>query len=420
MACEQYQAQFTDFLENTLPEVQWRELEWHLRQCATCAADIKHFRQTVGALHALQAVAPSRHLSRAISARLASLTPGDVPAPEPVVAPAPVRVRPARPRPVFRWGVAGSLAGACLALVAITFFGLHGLRPAGELLPAGPAASSAPAASEGAVTSEAAASGASGAAASATPGTLVGSASPSAPAAKAAASGGSAPPATPAAPAPAPSVPATFKSANYTPPPPQQARVAFGPTSATPRPRAVGVDIKVDPPSDHTVDTWGTVGISIVPEGAVPHALVRVVGGDGLEVRGGSPAYAGPLAGNASRHISVQVRARRSGDLSLRVIVNSDTPVVDTDLSVRLSGYHSAVRAGQTRRQFHSVSLAEAAQQVAADGGVSVSVAPQLAGRRITADFSAGVSVSAALRVLAQMADGRLDRSGGEYRLVTP
>jgi hypothetical protein len=62
--------------------------------------------------------------------------------------------------------------------------------------------------------------------------------------------------------------------------------------------------------------------------------------------------------------------------------------------------------------------LAEAARQVAVDGGVSVSVAPELAGKRVTADFSDGMSVSAALRLLAQMADGRLERSGGEYRLV--
>src|ERR1035437_10006767 len=108
MDCEQYQAQFTDFLEATLPEVQWRELEGHLRQCPTCAADIKYFRQTVGALREMEVVEPPRQLLRAISAKVASIAAADAAAQV-------VHVQPVRPvRRPFSWRVAGSLAGACL------------------------------------------------------------------------------------------------------------------------------------------------------------------------------------------------------------------------------------------------------------------------------------------------------------------
>ena len=430
MGCEQYQAQFTDFLEATLPETEWRELESHLRQCPTCAADIKRFRQTVGALHGLEVVEPPRHLSRALSTRIAEL------AQVTVEAPAPVRVQ---VRPAFSWRLAGSLAGACLALAVIVFVGVHGMRTPTEIpvaspaavAPAAPEAAEVPATSGGPAdlsapatetpTPEAAPASAPRREATPAPASRPARATPlavsqaAAPARQSPAPGASEAASTPP---PSPATPPIEKSTT-----PQRTEaggpVAFGAAGGgAVTPRAVGVDISVDPPGSRVVNSWGTIGISNVPEGDVPRARVRVIGGEGLEVRGGNPAYLGSLSGGQSRRLSAEIRARRAGDLSLRVVVTSDTPVVNTDLAVRIPGYRAAVLSGQTQRQFRSVPLAEAARQIAADGGLKVTVAPALAGRRNTADFSRGVSASSALRLLAQMADGRLEHSDGEYHLV--
>ena len=193
--------------------------------------------------------------------------------------------------------------------------------------------------------------------------------------------------------------------------------VTFGAAAAASAVRAVGVDIEVTPPAERVVNTWGTVRIALIPEGAVPQASVRVVGSEGLEVQR-EQVYSGPLAAHVAKQVTAQVRARGAGDHALRVVVSSDTPVVNTDLPVRITGYRDAPQPGQTRREFHSVRLADAVAQVAADGGMQVWVPPELADRRVTADFSEGVGVSAALRLLARMADGRLERENGEYRLV--
>jgi hypothetical protein len=200
-------------------------------------------------------------------------------------------------------------------------------------------------------------------------------------------------------------------------PNPGEATTFGGPPPPAPS-HAVGVDIKVTPPADRQVDTWGTVSISITPQGNVGHANVRVVGGDALEVRS-QQVYSGPLVGGEAKRVSARVRAHEPGAHALHVIVTSDTPVVNSDLPVSLPGYYAAAHAGQTHRQFRSVPLTEAVQQVAADGGFSVQVSQMLAGRRITADFSGGLSARAALRLLAQMADGTLTKTDSGYRLDT-
>lgn len=444
MGCEQYQAQFTDFLEATLPEAEWRELEAHLRACPACAADIKQFRQTVSALRGLEVMEPPRQLLRAISAQVASAAAS----PKPVT----VALRP--PRRSFSWRVAGTLAGACAALVAVIMVARPGLQPPPVALPAagGPVATLPPAASAPAAAIPAPAATAPALSAPATSAPAAALRPTPRPATRATASRGARPTVRrlpfapqPGAPTAAPPVvaeaattgagpagsagPETAKFGGVPLPsmegagsadrsrPAAPGAVVFGAMATPSAVRAVGVDIKVTPPSERVVDTWGTVRISLIPEGAVPQASVRVIGSESLEVRQ-AQVYSGPLAAQTAKQVTAQVRAKSAGDHALRVVVRSDTPVVNTDLPVRITGYREAPSPGQTRRAFSSVRLADAVAQVAGDGGLRVWVTPELAERRVSADFSEGVSVAAALRLLATMADGRLERANGEYRLV--
>jgi len=353
-------------------------------------------------------VEPPRQLLRTISAKVASIAAAEAQAQV-------VAVRPVR-RP-FSWRVAGSLAGACLALVAIIFVGVHG-RPGAPIAPA----IAPPAATESAAAVPAPTPPVPATTESATLATLP---KPGAPQPAQAAIRTS----------PVPRIlPQRGETKSMSPPAPATRNLvvpsgpfhmtgegpqatSFGLEAPAPtRPRAVGVDIRVTPPAERQVETWGTVTISITPQGNVGRARVRVVGGDALEVSR-EQVYVGPLSAGAAKQVTARVRAHAPGAHALHVIVTSDTPVVDTDLPVKIGGYYAAARSGQTYRQFHSVTLSEAAQAVAGDGGLCVEISPLLAGRRITADFSAGLSAHAALRLLAQMTDATLEKTDGGYRL---
>ena len=185
-------------------------------------------------------------------------------------------------------------------------------------------------------------------------------------------------------------------------------------------PRPVGVRIRVDPPGERIVGAWGRLVIQVFPEADIAYASVKVAGEGSLEVSKGGVAYEGPLVGRRMRQMSVQVRAHDAGEQRLRVVVSSQTPGLSTTVPVTIPGYHISASAalGQTTRTFRSVPLGQAAQLVAEDCGLSVAVAPELASKRVTADFSPGFSGGRALRLLAELAGGRVEQTGSDYRLT--
>ena len=445
MSCERYGEQFTDFLEGTLPEQDWRELELHLQQCDQCAVAIKAFRRTVSALRSLALVEPPRALPRTITERIARETTA------PAAAVPVVKVKPARRR-VFPWSAAGALATACLVVAIVAVYNLRqqpapagptaappsfatpaseSVPPTAESAPPEAGATESPAASESTspASSRPATSGG-GRVAPSGPGgrggdrrsTGTGSVMPGpAPTGPTGVKGDQAPP--------APSPPGTAgrggtegaMTAKSVPPP---AAVAFGPGgdaaggmgAGRAGTEPVSMDIKVDPPGARRVGDWGPLNITLTSGSDVPQVTVCVECGDSLQVRGSKQLYSGPLRSRTPKHLSAQIRADEAGSHSVRVVLSSPTAGASTSVRVPLRGYAS--EPGTTRRSFRSVTLGEAARAVAGDCGLSVQVAPALSGRRVSADFSGGLSGTSALRSLAGMVGGQLVATDGGYRIV--
>jgi len=178
------------------------------------------------------------------------------------------------------------------------------------------------------------------------------------------------------------------------------------------------MDIKVDPPGARQVGVWGPLSIALTAGGDVPEVTVRVVADSALEVQGGAHVYAGPLSARRPHRITAQIRAREPGSHRLKVVLVSDTPIANTSVDVYLRGYASTAAAATTRRCFRSATLQEVARAVGEDCGLAVEVEAALAGRRVSADFSDGVSGVRALRALATMVGGRLLPAGEGYRIT--
>lgn len=449
MACEQYQEQFTDFLEGTLPEPSWRELESHLQQCEQCAAAIKDFRRTVSALRGLALVEPPRTLARALGERIAQEAAAAV------TAPPPVRVR-AAPRRGFPWSAAGALAAACLVVAVVAVYSVR--------RPSGPMTAQPPSPGSGIETTHS------------TPPPATESALPEASPAPSAPSGGgvsAAPSPAPQAPAPAtrsrpsrtwrgsgtrataPAASAGNVGSPAAPPPPP---VALGEANATrgtagpagpagptnvlgPKAAAVegpsiaartfggaavqqgpsgpvSMDIKVDPPGARRVGEWGPLSICLTAGGDVPQVSVRLVADSALQVQGSTEIYSGPLQARRPQRLTAQVRAQQPGSHRLKIVLASDTAIANTSVDVYLRGYAVTTGVRMTQRCFRSVPLSEAVQAVEHDCGLRVEVDPALSGRRVSADFAEGVSGVRALRVLAGMVGGKLSAAGDGYRIV--
>jgi cytoskeletal protein RodZ len=410
MACDQYQEQFTDFLEGTLSDQAWRELELHLQQCEHCAVAIKSFRRTVSALRGLPLAQPPRTLIRALDARLAqeARTAAPAPDPAPLVAVKPVR-QPARRR-AFSWSTAGALAAACLVVAMVA---LHSFRPptapeSAQVAPPSPgtlasaplsAQQPAPVATSNAIlpaTSAAAASG--NPAASVTNSTPASSPAQTAQPSAAAQSGGTA----------VRPVKAQRRSAPYV-------ATTFGDKPAPPAPRAVPMDIKVDGSSVHQVGAWQPVAILLKAGGNVDGVTVSLAGDGGLQVSNRTQRVS--LRAGQPTRLSAQVRAQQPGTYHLQVKLASDTVSANTTVDVTLPGLAGAPVLA-THHAFRSVTLSAAAAAVARDCGMDVEVDAALADRVVSADFSDGVSGSRALRSLARMVGGRLVAVGDGYRIA--
>ncbi len=97
MRCERWREKFTDFVEDSLPTDQRRQLEDHLQQCPDCAQELAAFRRTVAALRELPMVP----------------APSDLP----------IRIRQALPTPqrvfgyLISWQAVGAVAAAACLLV---------------------------------------------------------------------------------------------------------------------------------------------------------------------------------------------------------------------------------------------------------------------------------------------------------------
>jgi hypothetical protein len=432
MACDQYQEQFTDFLEGTLSEQAWRELELHLQQCEHCAVAIKSFRRTVSALRALPLAQPPRGLIRAIDTRLAQEARAAAAAAAPaaaVVAVKPTR-QPAQPavrRRVFSWSTAGALAAACLVIALVA---MHGFRPPAAPLGASPAPESAPVASPapGTLATAPAAVGQPVPPASASSNSLVPAAS-SAPAAGATNSAPAASTGSGSAPAvravsgtngtpSSESAPRLADNAGRTTSPPSSmpyVATTFGGEAPPPAPRATPMDITLDGSDVHQVGAWQPVTIILKAGGNVDGVTVSLAGDSGLQVSNRVQQVS--LRAGVPTRLSAQVRAEQPGTYHLRVNLTSDTVSANTTVDVTLPGLAGAGILA-THRAFRSVTLAAAAAAVAGDCGMDVEVDAALADRVVSADFSDGVSGRRALRSLARMVGGRLVAAGDGYRIA--
>ncbi len=443
MACEQYQEQFTDFLEGTLPEPSWRELELHLQQCERCAAAIKDFRRTVSALRGLALEEPPRTLARAIAERIAQEASSAAALPA-------VRVRTVTRRG-FPWSAAGALAAACLVVAVVTVYSVR--RPSAPLTtpsPPGPGVETAnltPPTAEGAPAEASPAQPApSGAAAVAPLGPApraVASAPRSRPSRTVRGSGTRASaPVTPTANVGSPTAPPPVPTAEQerdaavgpaSPSGPagpggpkalameatREAARTFGGAAAQRGPSGpVSMDIRVEPPGARQVGQWGPLSISLTAGGDVPQVNVRLVADSALQVQGSTQIYSGPLQARRPQRITAQVRAQQPGSHRLKIVLASGTAIANTSVDVYLRGYVRSDSVRTTQRCFRSVPLGQAVQAVGEDCGLGIEVEPPLSGRRVSADFSEGVSGVRALRVLAGMVGGKLSAVGDGYRIV--
>ncbi len=183
-------------------------------------------------------------------------------------------------------------------------------------------------------------------------------------------------------------------------------------------PGAVSMDIEVDPPGARRVGEWAPLNISLKAGGDVAQVTVCLECGSALQVKGSKQIYSGALRAHAPKQLTAQIRAQEAGTHRLRVVLSSATDIANTAVEVRLRGYSEGAT-GMTRRCFRSVTLSEAARAIAGDCELSVQIDPALAGRRVSADFSGGLSGPRALRSLAGMVGGKLASTGGGYR-ITP
>jgi hypothetical protein len=70
MDCREYQAQFSDFLDETLSPEERRALQSHLKTCLSCYRNWSYFHKTIGSLRQLPSVEPPDYLSTLVMARL--------------------------------------------------------------------------------------------------------------------------------------------------------------------------------------------------------------------------------------------------------------------------------------------------------------------------------------------------------------
>jgi len=438
MDCQHWRDKFTDFIENALPEDEWRALEAHLQSCEACAAEIKAFRRSVSALRSLEVVEPPRGLVRRISEAVAQA----VEQPEPEI----IRVRPRR----FSWQVVGSLAAAATLLIAFTLIAIRSplmfeqpgrtvlhpravatapgpapevaaeeaLAPAfEEEPPAAPALDEEPtmvaeapkrtvrgpgpgarAEARDVPTPEAAPAEA---VEEAPLGAAVGSAGPEAESAKL--------------------VPTGAGRGAWMAGQPRQPFAATGADSRKAPGAAVpgGIDLQIVPPVHPQVGTRATVTITVRPNVDFQDVVLTVTPRGALMVVGSTTVYSGPLAANQRRQFKVGVISSSAGTQHLTVRLRTDVPGVESSLDAELPGFTepapSVDAGGKIRLALRSVPLREALRKVATAGRLDVEIADSVGNERVTADFSDGASPVSALKAVAGLGGCRVEKTDAGY-----
>lgn len=194
-------------------------------------------------------------------------------------------------------------------------------------------------------------------------------------------------------------------------------------TPVAPAPPTPGpIQLTFTPPAERSVGV-PVVGELVIDSQGTYDATVRVMGQRGLRVPNAREGvlYSGPVQKGKPLRLPVKLLAVQSGTQRLRLVVEANLAEARTELEVIVPGFTGELtNAGSVvvTLRFVETPLRQAARELAAASGARVVVHEGVPEVHITQDYSAGVPVAAALRVLAEAADSRVEERDGVFHLL--
>lgn len=177
------------------------------------------------------------------------------------------------------------------------------------------------------------------------------------------------------------------------------------------------------PPTERTVGV-AVVGELVIDSQAECEVTVLVETQGGLRVANAPEGvlYRGPIRQGQVLRLPVRLVAAKAGTQGLRVKLVPDVATGKADLDISIPDFtgEAALAPGKAiiSLKFADTPIEQAAREMATAAGARVVVHDEVAGHLITHDYSAGVPLDAALRILCDAAGCRVEERDGVYHIL--
>jgi len=192
-------------------------------------------------------------------------------------------------------------------------------------------------------------------------------------------------------------------------------------------PVAHGAVITILPPASCVVGRSAWISIAIAADVAARSAQLRVLSSAGVEVTGADDGlvYNGPIERGRTLRVPVEIISERPGPARLRVTLRSDKPELIASIPVITPPFVTQTGVESPRQaaartisfDFHETPLRQAFEEIASETGAHISAGQGVGNLPVTIDFSRGVPLEAALRILADTAGCTVVRNRDIYRI---
>jgi hypothetical protein len=192
---------------------------------------------------------------------------------------------------------------------------------------------------------------------------------------------------------------------------------------AKPLQRQTGpVQLRFVPPAERAVGVT-VVGELTVDSEAECEATIGVEGRRGLRVVNAPDGiiYRGPVHRGEQLRLPLKLFATAAGTQRLRLWMRPDVPIGEADLDIVVPGFQGQMtKVGEAliTLRFRQTPATQAIREMAAAAGARVVIDDEIETQLVTQDYSAGVPFAAALRILCDTADRRVEERDGVYHIV--
>ena len=188
------------------------------------------------------------------------------------------------------------------------------------------------------------------------------------------------------------------------------------------QPREGPLQLAFMPPAERAVGV-PVVGELTIASQAECEATVLVEGRRGLRIANAPEGvlYQGPLRLGQTLKLPVRLVAGKPGSQRLRIRLVPSVPLASADLDILVPGFTGeALRPGEAivNLRFRNAPLDRAIRRMAAEVGARVVIHDDVERELVTYDFSAGVPLVAALRILCDAAGCRVEERDGVYHIL--